>query len=433
MTILNKQDWQLISSYLAKYNNENQTQKEIWVSVDYNRNLLLGITGMLPELNNNELIIDAWAKNNIYRRKNKFNNKIFLEQITENIIDKVDLKNPRQMGFFLGVVTKTENHPRAYNSIVNYLLKRFDNFAELVVNAKADINKLLNGTETLNLFGLIAKHEAKKNKTPYKFDEDILNKFCNYRHLEHYISQNKFKTYSAFFDGLAKSTPEDIKKFINAQPDIFNRIPEAKQWLNDLPEDVYKKEDLKNGGSPLAISSNGKILISKTLKFNLIDIFATSKKGEFTQDRMNTAISFYVYKALSSKIPQVRTNEDFNSKALPEKTYRLAIDKEFNYEGLDEKFLVKMQEIEGKFNQYLQEIYSILNEYPQFRIEICQAHKRRETIAINTSDEEYLELIAKQDSYSLQKVLINNMEKVKNQETDEDNSQNDSNHTSFRI
>ena len=84
-----------------------------------------------------------------------------------------------------------------------------------------------------------------------------------------------------------------LKKFINAQPDIFNRIPEAKQWLNDLPEDVYKKEDLKNGGSPLAISSNGKILISRTLKFNLIDIFATSKKGEFTQDRMNTAISFY--------------------------------------------------------------------------------------------------------------------------------------------
>lgn len=435
MTILNKQDWQLISSYLAiaKYNNEHQTQKEMWASVEYNRNLLLGITGLLPELNNSELVIDAWDRNNIYHRKNKFKNKIFLEQITEKIMDKVDLNNPKQMGIFLGMITKTENHPRVYNSIVNYLLKRFDNFAELVINAKADMNILLNRTESFNLFGLIAKHEAKKNKTPYKFDDDILNKFCDYKYLEHHISQNKFKTYSAFFDGLSKSTPEDIKKFVDSQPTLFNRIPEAKQWLNDLPEDIYKKEDVKNSGSSLNISSNGKILINRTLKFNLIDIFAASREGEFTQDRMNTAISFYVYKALSSKIPQVSTHEDFNNKALPEKTYRLTIDQEFNYEGVDGKLPSKMQEIEGKFNRYLQEIYSILKEYPQFRIEICQAYKRRESINKDTSEKEYLELIEKQDSYSLQKNLMNNMEKVKSPEAYEDNSQNDSYQTSFRI
>lgn len=437
MTILNKQDWQLISSYLAieKYNKERQTQNERWSSIDYHRNLLFGLIDMLPELNSNKIILDSWDKINSHITINQFNNKEFLEKITENIVDKVDLNNPKQMGAFLKIITKTETHPRGYNSIVNYLLKRFDNFADLVVNAKADMSTLLNGSASLNLFGLIAKHEAKTKKTPYKFDEDILNKFCDSKYLDHYITTNKFKTYSSFFEGLAKSAPEDIKKFVISQPNIFNKIPEAKQWLNDLPEDVYQDENKRGNNNFLKISSKGTITISRTLKFNLIDIFASSREGDFTQEKINTAISFYVYKALASKIPQVSTNEDLSNKALPEKTYKLTFNKEFNYEGLDEELPLKMQETEKKFNQYLQEIYSIIKESPQFRLELCKAYKRRESIAPTTSDQEYLELIEKQDSYSLQKALMKNMETVNVHDSNEDSSsENDNNYgTSFKI
>lgn len=340
MTILKKEDWQFLVSYLEpKRLSYDKAESDFKINSKRNTHfidLVRTFSFLEPSINQDTYFIDFTEKRyfeNLQPKFNKnkpFNSSEFFEKICDKLDGKVDLK--KNIGDMFLLIANSDLTTVSQSNISLFLHKKDPQFIEYLGDLLPGHR---NRTETHNWIGKIAMEENKKTKTPYELPEWFVQELKQNRSFYLQVKSEGINASKPFFDGLLSCSDENIKDFLDSHDENLSKVQGYLDWKQKLPARLQR-----NNIDFDQFTTKEAIKVQRTINFNVADLlqnhalFNTQKHTgnfyhaffEYVQNQHKELVNYEKY----DNIQELKTQKTYSF------SVQLNLDKKSLNEYLDE-------------------------------------------------------------------------------------------------